>query len=286
MTNHISIFAVTAHNADDWFSLTLDEVDARARLLADTKGRSGILRFVLKRGPSLLGRFALEVRDAGATTWLPRLAQEVIPLLLSRMVEHIVIVCRESGVRFAECTLISESVESRKWETALLAHGFKLTAVRCEWARTSAWPSFDPPPQCRIVEISANHDQVADLYMHSLKSSLDRTTLLEAAHGETLGAADRIFVALADGAYVGLCACLHNAEADYAWIKYVGLVPNYRRMGIGAALVRIAGATTAAAGAETTRSLIDVGNEPSINLHKAAGFERTKTCGRSYYLVL
>ena len=90
--------------------------------------------------------------------------------------------------------------------------------------------------------------------------------------GVSLGHVDHLLILSYKTDPIGLMACLSESKNHTAWIKYLGIVPTYRRQGYGSYLLGEALLWAESQKFTCLRSLIDQENLPSIATHKRAGF--------------
>jgi ribosomal-protein-alanine N-acetyltransferase len=85
--------------------------------------------------------------------------------------------------------------------------------------------------------------------------------------------------ATANGQMVGFIAAdLHRSE-NLAWIATVGVLPEYRRQGIGSALLV---AVEEQIGVSSIRLSVRVSNRPALNLYDRLGYHRYGTWPHNY----
>jgi ribosomal protein S18 acetylase RimI-like enzyme len=85
--------------------------------------------------------------------------------------------------------------------------------------------------------------------------------------------------ATANGQMVGFIAAdLHRSE-NLAWIATVGVIPEYRRQGIGSALLV---AVEEQIGVSSIRLSVRVSNRPALNLYDRLGYHRYGTWPHYY----
>jgi N-acetylglutamate synthase len=119
----------------------------------------------------------------------------------------------------------------------------------------------------------ADYDQVVSLWTKAglpLKpSGRDSRTRI----GSQIGAPNIVFlVAEIGGLLAGTVLASHDGRKG--WINRLAVKPEYRRLGVGARLVREAEARLEAAGMDVLACLIEEGNEASTGFFSRLGYER------------
>ena len=281
---------VSRRSVDAWLALSARRSrDAYDAVLADMAENPRRERFVLRDGSGPVGGFAIEFGETGATTWTPRVKSEISDQeelqVYGETILHLVSLSTRSGMRYIECTLKGSATREIAWSSVLARNQFQLVATKCEWVK---WCSRSLPSDTRfpIWQAPTESPIVTTLYRHSIVGSSDRTTVFDSQNGSGLGEADLVLIARVGRDDAALCACLHEPGAVEAWIKYVGTVPRFRRRGVARSLMTESIRRLSRTGVKRIRCLIDMGNRPSLALHRALGFEQKGACGDFYYRKL
>lgn len=285
---------VSKNTLDDWFSIAPSiEAGARDKLLAEISGQSNLVRLVLYDDTGPISVCAAEVCFPGAIIWPPRMRSSLEPSLQSMVMVntalHLIQVCIESQVKYVECTIRDGGLQAADWSNTLLSLGFELVSRKCRWER-----SLEVLPITRDVgKIDINFEctdahshRVDHLYSCTLEDSRDRSTVYEGGLGSGLGDASQVIMAVTGQRDIGLCALEFDEAGERGWIKYVGVIPQFRRSGVARMLLASGMAIFAEAGIKYAECLIDIDNHISRVLHQDLGFCLTADCGNSYYYLL
>ena len=191
-------------------------------------------------------------------------------------------IAREAGCRYLEATVSDGKPAHAEWGRALSAQGFTLSSEKTALQRAAEPLSADAALACAFEPAEAYaRAELERLYAACLLGTLDRSDaggIIEAPLSfaallpeGNMSASHAAWVARARQSAAGMLI-LQLTDAA-AWIAFVGVAEPFRRQGIGSGLVRFGIAQAGASGRNTVRALIDVGNEPSLDLHRKAGFE-------------
>ncbi|HEY0700160.1 MAG TPA: GNAT family N-acetyltransferase [Micromonospora sp.] len=222
--------------------------------------------------------------------------------LLARQLERIAE--RAAGFGYDQVTVRAGAIPTeRPWITTLEAAGFRFVKRYARMRRPLAGVPTEPPPPPPGVRIRPlDHSDPADLRVfHRILDTAFRDTpdYLPATFEQwctqwrslsTLSP-DEWFVALVDGEPAGILQSSDQAlESDEGWVKNLAVLREYRRRGVGAALLARAFATYAGKGRKYAGLGVDLSNPTeAARLYRSMGmapeyeadmFERTVAAAR------
>jgi ribosomal protein S18 acetylase RimI-like enzyme len=257
--------------------------------------REGVL--VARNHGALLGTMVcVPLRGASGLVWPPQTAgadgADIEDALLHAGLAQL----RRGGARVVEALL---APSERPLGEPLLRNGFRLitqlvylrrplTAEDAEMDRAApgpplTWTTYSDAT-CEVFHdtLLASYEQTEDC--PELNGVRDVAEIIAGHKAQGVFDPTRWWLALADGRPVAVLILTEVADWSSWDVAYVGVVPEARGMGIGAALMRRAIATASAAEASQLTLAVDQRNRPARRLYAGLGFEPFDE--RDVYLVV
>lgn len=281
MASH-RIQQVTADRLVDYLVLAGGDTEHnRARIEGILDSKPQYMTFVLTHDAVPLARFTVERYGLGLSTWRPWFRDEatrderaVGRRFIAGALSDIL---RAERLPFIESSVGDDEDPKRFWRDDLLASGFLTVCRNRHWTRRLRPGQVLDTPTVPGLTFSLHRtvdDEVRSCVKAAKAGSLDRWYRLEARYGGVATDYDAVVLARLDGRAIGACGLLSDEPGDAGiWLKHLGVVPEARRRGIGAALLGEALRECARPGVEMAQALIEEQNEPSIGLFRACGFE-------------
>jgi GNAT superfamily N-acetyltransferase len=229
------------------------------------------------------------------TVYAPRLADTVERNerrdLYARLIAESELIALGAGCGYMEAKPSTATPGHEEWGSALEQHGFTLTAEKAALQRSPERSDLSPALAASV----ASADQYSRRELERLFASCSLGTLDRSDAGivvdvplnfAALVPADKTrnstsaWVARVENVPVGMVVVELTAAA--AWIAFVGVAEQFRRQSIGHGLLQVGIREAAASGRTAVRALIDIGNEPSLRLHRKAGFGQSIGTFRIY----
>jgi ribosomal protein S18 acetylase RimI-like enzyme len=210
--------------------------------------------------------------------------------LYARLIAESERIALTAGCAFMEAKPSSAMASHEDWATALEAHGFTLTSEKTALQRAPEGCDLSPAHAANMASADTySRMELERLYASCSEGTLDgsdagavvETPLSFAALVPTdTRDSTSVWVALAEQIPVGMLVVeLTNAAA---WIAFVGVSEQFRRQDIGRRLLQFGIREAALSGRPAVRAMIDIGNEPSLRLHRKAGFGQSIGSYRIY----
>lgn len=278
-----------------WFEIgpaPADPVSAGIRIASQVASHDGFgtVRFLARDGAGTAARIAVKIEPRGRVQLWPPVFHWAMSARQRRQVAagflaEAAALGAKAPIRYLEARFGTTASDEAVWRQALHAFGFRFVADAAILERPTS--AAEPPA---AIENIVRGDHISerallDLYLACQSDTADRadadpsisvrddfTDFLAPAEPT----ADRALwhVVIAEAKPVGLVIPEINLAAGSGWIAYIGVVPKYRRLGIGQALLR----TTILAVSnvvQTLRVMIDRENRYSLALHCRNGFRAT-----------
>jgi ribosomal protein S18 acetylase RimI-like enzyme len=191
---------------------------------------------------------------------------------------------RERGFRHLVCQLEASEIPAAR---ALESAGYRLTDVVATFARAPA--AFAASPLLVRAASDAEVELVADrckaifraarfytdpFYPPERADELHRRWILNCHRG---GLADAFLVAVADGEVAGFSTCRLARPQLVGHMILLGVLPEFRRRGVGEALVGGTLRWFAERGAVEVRLRTQAVNQSAVNLYQRNGFRLART---------
>jgi ribosomal protein S18 acetylase RimI-like enzyme len=246
--------------------------------------RDGVL--VVRHHTALLGAMVcVPLPGAGGLVWPPQAAADYAEGIEDELVRAALGRLRKAGAKLVEALLLPSE---RGLGDPLLRNGFRLI-TRLVYLRrplaASDGQQAGAPPGLRLT-CTAYSDATCEAFHETLLRSYEQTQDCPELNGvrdvaeiiaghKAQGVFDpaRWWLALADGRPAGVVILTEVADW-FSWdVAYVGVVPEARGRGIGAALMGRALAAAVAAGAAQMTLAVDERNRTARHLYARLGFE-------------
>jgi GNAT superfamily N-acetyltransferase len=186
-----------------------------------------------------------------------------------------------AGCGYMEAKPSTAIPSHEEWGRALEEHGFTLTSEKTALQRSPEGCDLSPALAANV----ASADKYSRMELERLYASCSLGTLDRSDSGIVVEAplnfaalvpedktrhSTSAWVALVEKVPVGMAVVELTTAA--AWIAFVGVAEQFRRQDIGHGLLQFGIREAALSGRTAVRALIDIGNEPSLRLHRKAGF--------------
>lgn len=201
--------------------------------------------------------------------------------LYARLIAESELIALGAGCGYMEAKPSSATPSQEEWGRALEEYGFTLTSEKIAFQRSPESSGLSPALAANVASADKySRMELEHLYLSCSQGTSDRsdsgivvepllifaTLLPEVKTHDSTSA----WVALVEKAPVGMVVVELTTAA--AWIAFVGVAEQFRRQNIGHGLLQFAIKEAALSGRAAVRALIDIGNEPSLRLHRKAGF--------------
>lgn len=264
-------------------SLRANRGRVTALLAAEKAGKIGFDGlFVGRRGARIVGAiWCLPQPGRIATLWGPKLLPSEQDTLANQLIQHSRGYAQREGVHLVQSLLEAENSTTAQY---LTAGGFlEITRVE-QMVATPAAASVLPPDDdrqltaCPDVRSSSFQQLVARTYEGSLDCpELDDLRqiedVLDGYLSTSAGRPEHWYTFQCEGQTAGTILLAHHAEIHQLELIYFGLLPSFRRRGLGAELIRFALLLGAELGCELVTTGVDVRNIPAVTLYRQFGFQ-------------
>lgn len=291
----INILPLTESNLELWFSLGSLPVDKEIatkhlKLAISKKEIPKELRFIVTDGNCIIGRFMLTVEQRGRVfiampVFADKITQSQYLEIAHKIIRKCIKVACEMRAKYLETTLISSAYQVAHWRRALETSGLFLAAEKTIFMMGSGAATSLNLRKGPHIEIVSGHDflekTLLNLFVSCQKSTFDRadsdrlvdakwdfyefTDLTSSTH-------NRAFWRIAIDSKTPVGLTVTELQKKSAWIAYIGLLPSYRRRGIGSKLLESTIKGIVLEHNLPIKSLVDIQNIPSIHLHRSLGF--------------
>lgn len=201
--------------------------------------------------------------------------------LLARLVGEAEAIAVAAGCGYMEAKPSSATPSHEDWGKALEENGFTLASEKTALQRSHESSDLGPALAADVASADTySRMELKRLYASCLLGTVDLSDaglVVEAPLSfaalipeDETRAATSAWVARVDEVPVGMIVVELTTVA--AWVAFVGVAEQFRRQSIGYGLLQFGIREAALAGRTAVRALIDIGNEPSLRLHRKAGF--------------